>query len=46
MEAKIDALKERFKSSALSDQILNLPSTSGTKNSFSTPDYYMFWFSR
>jgi hypothetical protein len=42
MEAKIGALEERFKSLALSGQILDSPSTSGTKASSSTPDYYMF----
>ena len=42
MEAKIGALEERFKSVASSGQILDSPSTSGTKASSSTPDYYMF----
>ena len=42
MEAKIGALEERFKSLASSGQILDSPSTSGTKDSSSTPDYYMF----
>jgi hypothetical protein len=42
MEAKIGALEERFKSLALSGQILDSPSTSRTKASSSTPDYYMF----
>ena len=42
MEAKIGALEERFKSLALSDQILDSPSSSGSHVNSSTPDYYMF----
>ena len=42
MEAKIGALEERVKSLASSGQILDSPSTSGTKASSSTPNYYMF----
>ena len=41
IEAKIGALKEKFKSLVSSDQILDSPSTSGTKASSSTPYYYM-----
>ena len=42
MEAKIDALEERFKNLALFGQILDSPSSSGARASFFTPDYYMF----
>ena len=42
LEAKIGALKERFKILASSGQILNSPSSSKAQASFSTPDYYMF----
>ena len=42
LEAKIEALEERFKSLASSGQILDSPSSSTVKASSSTSDYYMF----
>ena len=46
LEVKIEALEERFKSLALSDQIFDSPSSFGAQASSSTPDYYMFGASR
>ena len=46
LEAKIGALKERFKNLASSDQILDSPSSSEAKASSSTADYYIFKASR
>ena len=42
LEAKIGALEKRFKNLALSDQILDSPSSSGAQASSSTLDYYVF----
>jgi hypothetical protein len=42
LEVKISTLEEKFKKLALSDQILDVPSSSGPKANSSTPDYYMF----
>ena len=42
LEAKIGALEERFKSLALSSQILDSLSSSEATASSSTPNYYMF----
>ena len=42
LEVKIGALEERFKSLALSGQILDSPSFFGAQGSSSTPDYYMY----
>ena len=46
LEAKIEALEERFKSLASSGQILDSPSSFGVQASSSTPDYYMIRASR
>ena len=42
MEAKIEALEEKFKSLASSGQILDLPSSSVAQANSSILDYYMF----
>ena len=42
MEAKIEALEEKFKSLVSSCQILDSPSSTEARASSSTPDYYMF----